>query len=228
MPPNEEDSDFPATITVSNLLDLLFGEEVTYYYANRQHCPARLLPEYDLMKFFEKQIERAVSLGELKIKHPGNKFCWHKLNRNGVFRWIHTNGKLKWLEDQGLEIPDDVKEVVEASAKIEQKGQETQKQKPDTITKTQPISTPPLDTYAGKMKVLKDKVYKEGDKLLRSGDINTATEFVRHSKIIQAIKKSGLPDKKKPKNDTLKNNWFPEIRKNAGVKGSPGRPKNPQ
>lgn len=90
---------------------------------------------------------------------------------------------------------------------------------------TQPIPPNP-DTYPAKMKRLKETIFKEGIKLLREGKIKNSKEFVEHSTVIQAIKKSALSEKEEPKKKTLKKKWFPEIRKQAGGKGTAGRPKN--
>ena len=124
MPLNEEDPDFPATITVIALLKLLFGREVTYYYANPQRCPARLRYAYESMKNFEELIEKAVSPGKLKIVHPGTKFCSHSLERKEVFLWIHHKRILMQFEDQGLVIDEDVKKGILDYVKREEEEDE--------------------------------------------------------------------------------------------------------
>jgi len=106
-------SDFPASISCIDLLRLLFGKEVTRFVVNPSHCPGKLRQKFNTMRAFVERLERAYNIGELIIVVPGTSFLHHSWVRDGVFQWLHTSGNLKWLEDKGVEIFDDVKRTVE-------------------------------------------------------------------------------------------------------------------
>jgi len=179
-------------------------------------------------KRIKKLLRGWVHNGEIKPIDPNldlvRDFEKLEFKRDNIIRCFKEYGIIESIKENGVAIePKKLKDFEQLMNELPDQDLEP------TISKetTQPISPNP-DTYPGKMARLKELVFKEGITLLKEGKITTATEFIQHSIIIQLIKNSDLPTKQKPKTDTLKDEWFPEIRKIAGIKGTPGRPKKTQ
>jgi len=212
---SEEDSYFPATIDVEDLLSLLFGEKVASYSANPGHCPGRLRSALNVMKAFEEKMRRAISLGDLKVVFPGLKFYWHSLDKNKVFLWLHHKGILKWLEDQGLEIDDDVKEAVEKAAlaeKSEPPQAEANTPPAKSVKNKPPKAHPAPTTKRAKDIALKGKCRSIYNELVKKGSPFTYQDILNHTDFQVAIEDSGhnkhynLPPK------TLQN-WLADFKK---------------
>ena len=115
-----EDLDLLPILTGSDILSMIFGDDVLKYsYHFSDPCPNRLKLALDALRDFEKWVETAMQVKSLEVSERGGTFYRHAWEKDNLFRWLQANEIFRRLEERGVRVADVLKKVVEASNKLE-------------------------------------------------------------------------------------------------------------